>query len=277
MDRNKKIEIWNSIFTNVNDIIPGSFSSNEEHKKFKKLYDFHVAPGGRAGGLDTRIIEIFYGAKPCDYERKIDHNFQISDNLLMERGATLAYYRKDNGNILCYLFPAASKNGGPEERQILVGEIQNIEKFNLIIKKHLMLLLSYMHVTSLEGSPTAFDKFKIAKLRFFSSLLINGTFESSKCRRLLQRVFELTITVGLSGSLIFLVQLYREPSNESQIQQLHEGLKPIEQKVSELNDLNKAAIEVSKQIKSSLDSISIMVDDKIKYDSMITEKAPNKQ
>ena len=102
------------------------------HKSLYDLYSFHVVPGGRQGGHQDEVVELFYGTRPYDATTELAANARelprLRKRLLAESGATLLYERVDNGSVLVTLYPARSERFSRKEDMILLSRIRNPQK-----------------------------------------------------------------------------------------------------------------------------------------------------
>lgn len=173
-----------------------------------------VAKGGAMGGFDERIVEIKYGATP--YEQITE--FADPDNmfagtkkrLLVSDGARLFYERTDTGSVYCLLYPSKTENLRPIESVIILDVINDAANLNKkrLPKKHWKYFTSYMHVTSLDGSPTYLDEAKVFWLRISRILIVDGKSQPRKSIKWLLSILSVALSVGLSGSLLFGIQYY---------------------------------------------------------------------
>lgn len=105
-------------------------------KRLADLYSFYVKPGGRYGGFDKKIVEIFYGSRPIGSITKIVDGFKPIRTLEKAYGATLQYQRTDDGQVLCILIPASSENFHHPEDFIILDVISNPIELAKISKWH---------------------------------------------------------------------------------------------------------------------------------------------
>ncbi len=106
----------------------GIAARDPRHGPLERTYAFYALPGGRDGGHDKRVVEIFYGQRPFESVQEVvrrEHSLPaLRHRLLTERGATLLYERGDNGVVLCTLYPACSENYRRREEAILLAIIR---------------------------------------------------------------------------------------------------------------------------------------------------------
>ena len=91
--------------------------SDKRAEIFQNEYMLCICPGSRAGKNEKRVVEVFWGARPYEFETK-GRQFET----LTETGATLFLYRNDTGNVTISLYPAKTKFRQPIESQIALHE-----------------------------------------------------------------------------------------------------------------------------------------------------------
>src|SRR5690606_8544931 len=82
---------------------------------FQREYMLSICPGSRVGGNEKRIVEVFWGARPYEFETKGNQW-----KSLKETGATLFFYRNDTGDVTISIYPAKTEFREPIESQITV-------------------------------------------------------------------------------------------------------------------------------------------------------------
>ena len=177
---------------------------------FKKAYSFYTVPGGRYGRSDKTIFEYFYGNRIYQ-SRSYAYNGKLMRKLCTEIGTTILYQCHDDGYVSCQLFPAKSENMSPIEDCIFLEMYISPEKItDYLLEKHFKYFLSYMQVTSLDGSPTLFDKLKIWWIRFNNPSIVNNIFYPPKRNKVFGGVLKFVLTVGMSGFVLFFLQKFFE-------------------------------------------------------------------
>ena len=175
-------------------------------QKYDDYYMFIVCPGGRNGGINNRITEIFYGlSMPYDYQNKINNDLSVTKVPLQERGASLLYSLDDLGYCLVAIYPPETDYTKSIEQGIAIERsINPIKLLNKkTLRKHLNFFNSYMEVQSIEGNPNLTDKLRCLYLRFFKHLIIDNKVENNtKVWKLVRIGFKWFIYVGLSGTVI---------------------------------------------------------------------------
>jgi hypothetical protein len=182
------------------------------HDALEETYPFYVVPGGRNGGHDRRVVEIFYGRRPFEQVRELVQQERslpaLRDRLLSESGATLLYQRWDNGTVLCTLHPAHSENYRRREEAIVLAVIRNTHVLTGVptLERHWRAFMSYMQYTALDGEPSATDRLRVWWLLSTRRLVINKTAEVARFWVVAGQLAFFSATVGLSGFLLAFVQ-----------------------------------------------------------------------
>ena len=104
-----------------------------------------------------------------------------------------------------------------------------------------------MEVTSLDGSPSNWQRFLVWRMRFFKPLIIRDTFEKSVFLKSSFEVSKYILTIGLSGFLIYLFTLLDFDKPKEKIPQIEELIK---------NQVE--IIKSNKSLNSKIDSLLIL-------------------
>lgn len=185
---------------------------DSRHKSLERFYAFYVLPGGRCGGHDKRVFEVFYGNSP--FERVIELTQEsgkfpkLRPKLLNAHGATLLYERGDDGIVLCTLYPAGTENYRRREDAIILDIIRGTHILTgaPILERHWRYFMSYMQYTSLDGETTIGDRLRIWWLLSTRRVIIGDKAEVTKVWTVAARLLTFSDTVGLSGFLLLIVQ-----------------------------------------------------------------------
>lgn len=198
-----------------------SLPKDSRHKSLERIYPFYVLPGGRAGGVDKRVFEVFYGQRPFEKVTELVQGKgplpKIHERLLTERGATLLYERSDDGMVLCTLYPAASENYRPREDAIILAIIRDTHVLTgaPIIERHWRVFMSYMQCTCLEGDPTIGDRLRVWWLLSTRRLIVDNKTEIAKVWTVCSHILMFSVSVGLSGFLLAIVQWWFTVSGDN--------------------------------------------------------------
>lgn len=184
--------------------------TNPDYLSLEDYYGFSICPRGRAGGINSRLIEVFYGNRPYDKEKTVEADFKIVHHLLSESGAELSMLRDDWGYVCIQLFPAKTKYGKQKEDSIILHSHMDPKRLlrPRFQKKLLQKLNSYMSVTCLEGKPTICDRVRVAFIRLNKHLVIDETVQTILIVKWLGEVLKFVLTVGLSGFLLTIIAKY---------------------------------------------------------------------
>jgi hypothetical protein len=196
------------IFLNVAPEWFREFAESDcRHEFFNQTYSFCVVKGGRDGGTDNRIFEVFYGARPYDGVREINPDNPLSRpqlRLRVEQGAGLTYILTDRGTVLCFLKPARCEGFNRKEEHILLSHIRSTQHLTgkPALQRHFQYLLSYFEVSSLDGDPSLFDRAVVWWLLFTRSIQVEGKKVRARVWSTLEIAAFIFFTVGLNGFLL---------------------------------------------------------------------------
>jgi hypothetical protein len=181
---------------------------NPAAKRFDEIYSLCITPGGRHGGANQRQLEVFFGSRPYEAQEYLDSSAHRAIKVLSEQGATLEFVRDDLGRVHVYLYPAASEGMKPQEDAIELDTVSDTAKLaqDATLAHYFRLLVAYMQCTCLEGLPTRRDRFTVAMLRFFCHRSIDGRLDGPRFSVALREIAKWGFTVGLSGTLLAVVQ-----------------------------------------------------------------------
>ena len=194
------------------------------HAFFEGAYSFYVAPGGAMGGIDRRILEVFYGQRAIDSIR----DFRTRDvngsplgfpepqtRLISEAGACLRYTRTDRGSVVCTLYPSRSEGCGPEESFVILQVLNDprILTGKPALEKNWAFLMSYFECTSVDGFPSVSDRLRTWWLRFSRCMVVNGQTKQRRIVAVTSKIVEWSLMVGLSGALLAAVQVVMKPAH----------------------------------------------------------------
>lgn len=218
---------FEKFYNNSREVFQTICSSDLSAKVFCNEYILNICPGSRAGGCDKTIVEVFWGFRL--YEVECKGNKMKSKT---ETGATLYFCMADTGHVMVSLYPAHTEKIRPIEDSIclynwLDPKCLNNERF---IKSVWNDFMAYMQYTSLDGTPSLWQRFRVWYLRLVKHLIVDNKWQPTKLHIGCMEVVKYTLTVGLSGCLVYLVTLFTQ-SNDSkiveQLQQLNSNIEKI--------------------------------------------------
>ncbi|HEM8139916.1 TPA: hypothetical protein U2M34_002845 [Providencia rettgeri] len=219
---NRYAAFWQ--FYNESNALFKKYADNPKSKRLDSLYSFYVSPGGRFGGINNKIVDVFYGNRPFNIVRILNDNFQETKKLEKASGATLSYQRTDDGYVLCTISPAFSENLHPPEDFIILGMVKNPSKLIKKSRWHWRFFQAYMESTCLDGNPSMRQKSYMLYLSCFKKYVIDGTLQKRKSTKLLCDIMKYALTVGLSGFIILAVSWFKDSSSDNQATERHQEL-----------------------------------------------------
>lgn len=198
--RQEKYKEFENFSQSINKLFDNIASSDPDNENFNRYYTLCICPGGRNGGMDHRIAEIFYGHRPYDREETIE-----GKKLLTEWGATLLYQRTDAGSVICTLGPAGTSYYSQPEDAIVLEYVDDPSDLRSKVNSHWHHFISYMKCTSLDGNPSFTDKLRVYKLRLLHDTIVDHKLQGKKIISFLEVIGRYVATVWLSGFLLFLL------------------------------------------------------------------------
>lgn len=205
IDRENRYAAFDQFREGSKDLFDAYAQYTKSSMRLDNLYSFCVTPGGRFGGMNKKIVEVFYGNRPFDLITEIGSNFQTIKKFETAHGATLSYERTDDGQVLCGLSPAASENFHHPEDFILLDMVKNPAELERKSKRHWRMFQAYMESTCLDGRPSFFQKVLVFYLRNFKEYVVNKTIQKRRATVVFREIAKYTATVGLSGFIILIV------------------------------------------------------------------------
>ena len=253
--RTKRISLFDAFYDSSVVTFSSFESKNKRAHRFKDIYSFYVKPGDIAETIDKRRIVIFWGKRP--YETFVQGSSWQS---FAESGATLIYERDDNGFIHISLYPAQTERQRPIETSIFLNLSVTPKKLQSkkFLHRNWKDLVSYMELTSLEGNPNLFQRYRISYLRNFKYLNVNTFLTPPKVKVMLKEIAKYVITVGLSGFIIFMVNIADQSKSENKLEEINTTLRVISTK---LDSICKISSNIETNYLSSNDSLKTKINE----------------
>ncbi len=207
-ERQQRYEIFQEFLDSAAERFEALCAINNAANHFRDTYSFHVAPGGRMGGLNKCQLDVFFGARPYDEQKVIGNDFRANLKLLAERGASLEFTRDDHGRVHVLLSPAFTEGTRPLEDAILLGVVRNPLALlkESVISHYFNLLIAYMQCTCLDGNPTLVERLRIMQIRYFRRAFVDSKLCDSRFWVTIRTVLAWGATVGFSGTLLAFIQ-----------------------------------------------------------------------
>ncbi|GAA4363919.1 hypothetical protein GCM10023185_32990 [Hymenobacter saemangeumensis] len=240
--RIKRIEDFEKFYSQSTQTFKRFLKQDEAAQEFERLYMLNVCPGSRNGGTNPRIVEISWGHRLFESIAR-DRSWQA----LTENGATLLYERSDTGHVIVSLYPAYTNTRKPIESSITLAIWKDPAFLNQprYLQRHWNQFVAYMECTSLDGNPTWKQRLDVWYLRHFKHLIIADKWMPVKALEYAKDVLKYVLTVGLSGSIIYLVTVLTA--------------KPAD---------NKAELEI-KQVRSEVRAITTRIDNALQSQAQL--------
>lgn len=190
-------------FNNAKEIFRKLQESDSSSQFFKDRCILQVCPGSRAGGDNSDVVDVFWGAHPV---KRIDTKNGF--RLLTEDGVTMFFYLLPDGHVTITLYPAKTELMRPLEDSILLHRY--IKATWLLKEKNLKSLwrdfMAYTECTSLIGTPSIWQRLRTFWLRYSRPLCVDGVQQPIRGLLYLRNIVTFALTVGLSGFLLVAAQ-----------------------------------------------------------------------
>lgn len=214
IERNQRFKIFEDFHKKAVEIFNPYKTKGEREKYFDALYNLNVVPGGRWGGQESRVVDISWGQRIYDKEERkiLCGKKQISFE--SEGGTTMLFYKNSDGFVSIRLYPAFTNYSQPIEDFIVWKTRLDPAKLfkKRFQKKCWNYFMAYMECTSLDGSPSIVQKIRVWYMRNFKNVVENEKRVPKKINTFLNKFFTWVMTVGFSGLVIFLLQLWLSPN-----------------------------------------------------------------
>ena len=173
-----------------------------------------ICPGGRNGGRDKRVVEVFWGQKLYDQNERVTEHLQIDHFFYSATGASILFYKNDDGYVTIYLIPAGTDLTHPEEDGICWEK--KVDPSKLLSKcyqrRAWWSFMAYMEVTQLDGDSSIIQRLYIWYMRYFHNLVVDKKWQRTKAMDSINSLVTWFPMVALSGVAIFILQLLFVPS-----------------------------------------------------------------
>ncbi|GEM_PF-1588225 len=243
--RIRRYDTFEDFYKNCKETFRRLADADEDILFFEKLYSFYVVAGTAQGANNRLAIDVFFGLRPYDKGLIINQR-----TLATEAGARLHYTRTDRGEVRCELIPARTEREGPEELHVLLGTISDPGKLlnESTLKRHLRLLTAYMAKTSVDGHPSIRQWLEYQYLYWFKRFYTGKKkkkLRRTRARREAKRLGRWVLTIGLSGSLLLLLQKCSPSPDESAVA---------------INRAAESAREDAHSVRTALNNLSALAD-----------------
>lgn len=259
--RISRINDYAKFKADAKEIFTALSEKDSSHKRLHDLFPLCICPGGSMGGVSEKEIEIFYGNRPIGTETTIRQDFNVEKKTETARGAMLAYFRTDDGHVICNLYPAKSENQNPIEEIFLLDYVKSPSQLKAKAESHWKMFMACMESTCIDGNPNFGHKLRYFYITNFKEAVVGKILQPRKFTAMLKEVSKYVLTIGLSGFLILIFTLVKanidtkeNDRKASQMQQTIENLSKraehIEESLNTSNHLLQEIVNGQKLVKS---------------------------
>ncbi len=212
--RSQRFKDFEFFFQKAKEIFEPFKYNGDRERYYDDFYNLAVCPGSRMGGLESRIVEFFWGKRLFDKNESINQDGRRSIHFESEDGTTMFFFKNDNGYVSIQLYPDHTEHRSPIEDFIFwrmeVNPSQLLkQRFQ---KRCWRAFMAYMEVTSIDGAPTLYQRIQVWYYRNFKRVVVNKKSIPPRYLLFLNKVSTWVMTVGFSGLVIFLLQIWLQPS-----------------------------------------------------------------
>ncbi len=161
----------------------------------------------------------------------------------------MAYFRTDDGHVICNLYPAKSENQKPVEEVILLDYVKSPSKLTKKSKSHWNMFVSYMEATCIDGEPSFIQRLRVFYLKNFKQFVVDKTLQERRGSTLLKELSKYVLTIGLSGFLILVFTILKEGIDDRRMQSKYEELK------TTLEEIRRTSSEISLNLENNSKSL----------------------
>jgi hypothetical protein len=163
-----------------------------------------IRPGGRMGGKDERLVEIFFGPAHYDSIACEDRGLAkdascTGSRTLVENGPFLVYQRADTGDVYCILYPATTDESKVDEEMLVLEVVRRPRRLSGLAPSHWRDLLAYKECTSLDGSPSCLQRLRCSYLRHFRKYGKDRKYQPAKVPYWVGQLLTVTASFALGG------------------------------------------------------------------------------
>lgn len=253
LKRNQRFKDFDTFYKNAKTIFGPFKIKGEREEYYEALYNLAICPGSRYGGRESRIVEFFWGNRLFDKNEGVNNEGQLNVKFESESGATAFFFKNDDGYVSIMLYPAKTGQRSPIEDFIIWKH--RVKPSHLLDKcfqeRCWKAFMAYMEVTSLDGAPTIFQRMHIWYLRNFKQIVIDKKSAPIRFHMFLKNVGTWVLTVGFSGLVIFLLQLWLSPNPAE-----HQNIQDIKQSVIETKKIIDGIKEDISSIREIQDTLN---------------------
>jgi len=212
--RNRRFENFEKFHKCAREIFEPFKTRGEREKYYDALYMLCVCPGSRMGGRESRIVEFFWGNRLFDKNEGLSQDGHRSIHFESEAGATMFFFKNDDGYVSIQMYPAHTEHRHPIEDFIIWRMAVNPSR---LLKKRFQkhcwrAFMAYMEVTSIDGAPTFWQRIQVWCYRTFKHVVVDKKEIPLRYVSFISKIGTWVLTVGFSGLVIFLLQLWLSPN-----------------------------------------------------------------
>jgi len=156
------------------------------------------------GGKDKRLIEIAFNKRHYDTIEIEDPALKVGDVVrqnapLLEVGTSMTYQRRDNGDVVCLLYPARTDESKEQEDLIVLDYIIQPCHLPMLAADHFHDLLAYRACTTIDGNPSLWQLLRCSYLRHFKQRGVDFVCRPARAPSWLKQLAIFTVGAAAGG------------------------------------------------------------------------------
>lgn len=242
-ERLKRIKDYEDFKLHTNEIFGELSKYDASNKRLDGLFSLCICPGGRDGGTNDKEVEVFYGNRAIGMRTVHGPNMEVQKKIEIAHGATLSYFRTDDGHVICNLYPAKSENQNPIEEIFLLDYVKSPADLRIKAKIHWKMFISCMEATCIDGNPSVVHRLRYFYIKTFKQCVVGRVLQDRKATLFLKGALKFAFTVGLSGFIILAFTTCKEHINnrnsEAKAQKLEQLIENMNRSANNINETLK--------------------------------------
>lgn len=184
-----------------------------------------VCVGGLEGGKDKRLIEIAFKPRRYDTIEIEDVALKVGEEAkqnapLFEVGPSMTYQRRDNGEVVCILYPARTDESKEQEDLIVLDYVSQPCHLPMLAADHFHDLLAYRACTTIDGSPNLWQLLRCSYLRHFKKRGVDFVCRPAKAPSWLKQLAIFTVGAAAGGLITKAVERRFFPEEKTPFMEL---------------------------------------------------------
>lgn len=246
--RFQRYDQFNSFAEKAENTFKHFLADTPKAKRFDDIYMLNIWNDRNHPKNYVTYVNVAFGSRPLTVSH---HNKGFTSTV--EEGARLCFYRMETGHVSVTLYPAKTDGRKPIEDCIILK--QSIDPKVLANEKKLKNywnnLVAYMECTSVDGAASYWQKRHVKHLRYSYHAIVDNVIQPTKRQESWNKIKDFVISVGLSGSILYLIQITYNYFNPDTTQEQYKN-----EVIQHIDSLQDAVRQTSVEFKTVIESQS---------------------